>query len=74
MPSTQSQASEDEDALDRADRAFARLQTAWQAVHPRILSKENEHISLESIRELDAAEEEWLAAREALGLHKPTTR
>ena len=74
MSSAQPQRSEVDDALERADRAFARLQAAWEAVHPRILSSENAQITTESILELDAAEEEWLAAREALASHNPTKR
>ena len=74
MPSAQPHRREDEGALERADRAFARLQTAWQDAHCRILSTGNGQITLESIRELDAAEEDWLAAREAIALHNPTTR
>ena len=55
----------DEIAFERLDKAFARLQSAWQAVQYRVLAIGRVQITTENLRELDAAEEEWLTAREA---------
>jgi hypothetical protein len=74
MSSTQQHVKEEETAFERVEQAFTRLQAAWQAVHHRLMLAGHGQITTEIIRELDAAEEEWLAAREPIAFETPTVR
>ena len=49
--------------VDRVEEAFEKLQNAWRAVRTRISKNGTQHLDEESLRELDTAEEEWLAVR-----------
>jgi len=49
--------------VDRVEAAFEKLQRAWRAVRARISSNGTLHLDEETLKELDSAEEEWLAVR-----------
>jgi hypothetical protein len=49
--------------IDRVEAAFEKLQNAWRAVRARISTHGMLQLDEETLRELDAAEEEWLAVR-----------
>jgi len=55
--------------IERVERAFARLQTAWRSVRAQSPGKGSSHFDAAAMGELDAAEEEWLAARAAADLN-----
>jgi hypothetical protein len=48
---------------DRVEKAFERLQTAWRAVRARITPSGTVQADEAIMKELDSAEQEWLAAR-----------
>lgn len=60
---SEEQRRQEEDAIEREGRAFARRQAAWLAVHRQLLPLGNGQPSLESMDEFDAAEHEWRAAQ-----------
>ena len=49
--------------VERVEEAFEKLQTAWRAVRARISTKGTLQLDEETLKELDTAEEEWLAVR-----------
>jgi len=49
--------------VDRVEEAFEKLQTAWRAVRARISPNEKSQLDEETLKELDTAEQEWLAVR-----------
>lgn len=48
---------------DRVVEAFEKLQTVWRAVRARISTNGTLQLDEETLKELDTAEEEWLAVR-----------
>ena len=52
-----------DDAANRAYQAFDRLQLAWYTVNARRPAGDASHFDEAAVKELNAAEEEWLAAR-----------
>lgn len=55
-------------AVDRVDQAFERLQIAWRTVRARRSANGIAQFDAAAVKELDAAEAEWLAARAAASL------
>ena len=51
--------------VNRVDQAFARLQMAWRNLRAQRAANATRQFDAASMIELDAAEEEWLAARAA---------
>ena len=49
--------------VDRAEEAFEKLHIAWRAVRARISANGTLQLDEETLKELDTAEEEWLAVR-----------
>lgn len=56
-------------AVDRENRAFDRLEKAWEAVRAQRSVNVTTRLDEAALSELDAAEEEWLAARAAAAVH-----
>lgn len=55
-----------ESAVNRLNQAFERLETAWHTVRAWRLTNGTRQFEAALINELNAAEEEWLAARAAV--------
>ena len=55
-------------AANRVHQAFERLQIAWYTVNARNSANGASQLDEAAIKELDAAEEEWLAARESVSI------
>ena len=53
---------------NRVYQAFERLQIAWYAVNARNCANGTLQVDEAAIRELNAAEEEWLAARDSVSV------
>ena len=49
--------------VDRVEEAFEKLQIAWRAVRARIYPNGRLQVDEATLKELDAAEQEWLAVR-----------
>ena len=49
--------------VDRVEEVFEKLQNAWRAVCARIYQNGRLQVDEETLREIDAAEQEWLAVR-----------
>ena len=49
--------------VDRVEEAFEKLQIAWLAVRARISPNGTLQVDEATLKELDAAEQEWLAVR-----------
>ena len=53
---------------NRVYQAFERLQIAWYAVNARSSANGAPQVDEAAIRELNAAEEEWLAVRDSVSV------
>ena len=49
--------------VDRVEEAFEKLQITWRAVRTRIYPNGRLLVDEATLKELDAAEQEWLAVR-----------
>jgi len=58
----------EDSAASRVYQAFERLQIAWYTISARSPAKEAPQLDATAMRELNAAEEEWLAARESVSI------
>lgn len=56
-------------AVDRVNQALERLQNAWEAIRAQRSANGSKQFDEAVLNELDAAEEEWLAARAAASGH-----
>lgn len=57
-------------AVNRVDRAFERLQMAWRNLRAQRSANGTRQFDAATMIELDAAEEEWLAARAAASVSR----
>ena len=55
---------------DRAEEAFEKLQIAWRAVRARLSPNGASQLDEETLKELDIAEQEWLAVRAEVSMGK----